>query len=152
MTLSLSAWCMLPVFPAISQPRDLLKPIKSFDRWRRSLCRETSATLIVEIVEALSSSHVGCALICEYVSSSSDRFYQSNMFEARLLQGSLLKKVMDALKELLNEAAWDCSDAGIQLQAMDNSHVSLVSLNLRAEGFDKYRCDRNLSMGMNLGR
>lgn len=74
------------------------------------------------------------------------------MFEARLLQGSLLKKVMEALKDLLNEAAWDCSDAGIQLQAMDNSHVSLVSLNLRAEGFDKYRCDRNLSMGMNLGR
>ena len=74
------------------------------------------------------------------------------MFEARLLQGSLLKKVLEALKDLLNEAAWDCSDAGIQLQAMDNSHVSLVSLNLRAEGFDKYRCDRNLSMGMNLGR
>lgn len=33
---------------------------------------------------------------------------------------------------------------------MDNSHVSLVSLNLRSDGFDKYRCDRNLSMGMNL--
>ena len=37
------------------------------------------------------------------------------------------------------------------LQAMDNSHVSLVSVNLRADGFDKFRCDRNLSMGMNLG-
>ncbi|KAJ0180094.1 hypothetical protein K1T71_004685 [Dendrolimus kikuchii] len=36
------------------------------------------------------------------------------------------------------------------LQAMDNSHVSLVSLTLRADGFDKYRCDRNISMGMNL--
>ncbi|KAL1131771.1 hypothetical protein AAG570_011384 [Ranatra chinensis] len=33
---------------------------------------------------------------------------------------------------------------------MDNSHVSLVSLNLRNDGFDKYRCDRNLSMGINL--
>ena len=33
---------------------------------------------------------------------------------------------------------------------MDNSHVSLVSVNLRADGFDKFRCDRNLSMGMNL--
>jgi len=42
------------------------------------------------------------------------------------------------------------SEAGLQLQAMDNSHVSLVSLNLRAEGFESYRCDRNLSMGMNL--
>ena len=35
-------------------------------------------------------------------------------------------------------------------QAMDNSHVSLVSVNLRADGFDKFRCDRTLSMGMNL--
>ena len=33
---------------------------------------------------------------------------------------------------------------------MDNSHVSLVSVSLRADGFDKFRCDRNLSMGMNL--
>lgn len=38
----------------------------------------------------------------------------------------------------------------LQLQAMDNSHVSLVSLTLRSDGFDKFRCDRNLSMGMNL--
>nr|CAD7443477.1 unnamed protein product [Timema bartmani] len=72
------------------------------------------------------------------------------MFEARLVQSSILKKVLDAIKELLNEATFDCSDTGIQLQAMDNSHVSLVSLNLRSDGFDKYRCDRNISMGMNL--
>lgn len=73
------------------------------------------------------------------------------MFEARLVQGNLLKKVLESLKDLLNEATWDCSDTGIQLQAMDNSHVSLVSVNLRADGFDKYRCDKALSMGMNLG-
>ncbi|KAG8337458.1 proliferating cell nuclear antigen [Homalodisca vitripennis] len=72
------------------------------------------------------------------------------MFEARLVQSSILKKVLEAIKELLNEATFDCSDSGIQLQAMDNSHVSLVSLNLRSDGFDKYRCDRNLSMGINL--
>ncbi|XP_014251206.1 proliferating cell nuclear antigen [Cimex lectularius] len=72
------------------------------------------------------------------------------MFEARLVQSSILKKVLEAIKDLLNEAMFDCSDSGIQLQAMDNSHVSLVSLNLRSDGFDKYRCDRNLSMGINL--
>ena len=33
---------------------------------------------------------------------------------------------------------------------MDTSHVSLVSLMLNADGFEHYRCDRNLSMGMNL--
>ncbi|CAN7096921.1 unnamed protein product, partial [Brassica rapa subsp. narinosa] len=30
---------------------------------------------------------------------------------------------------------------------MDSSHVALVSLLLRSEGFEHYRCDRNLSMG-----
>ena len=74
------------------------------------------------------------------------------MFEARLVQGSLLKKVLEAIKDLLNEASWDCADYGIQLQAMDNSHVSLVSLVLKSEGFDKYRCDRNIVMGMDLKR
>lgn len=72
------------------------------------------------------------------------------MFEARLVQGSLWKKIIDAIKDLLNEAKWDCNASGVTLQAMDSSHVSLVSLNLRTEGFDFYRCDRNLSLGINL--
>jgi len=72
------------------------------------------------------------------------------MFEAQLNEAGILKKVLDAIKELLNEATFDCSETGLMLQAMDSSHVSLVSLNLRAEGFEKYRCDRNLSMGMNM--
>ena len=73
------------------------------------------------------------------------------MFEARLVQGALLKKVLEAIKDLLNEATWDCNEHGMSLQAMDSSHVSLVSLMLRADGFDTYRCDRNCSMGINLG-
>jgi len=74
------------------------------------------------------------------------------MFEARLVQGSLFKKVLEAIKDLLNEATWDCNSTGISLQAMDSSHVSLVSLSLRSDGFDTYRCDRNISMGINLAR
>lgn len=74
------------------------------------------------------------------------------MFEARLIEAGKLKKVLEAIKDLLNEASFDCSDSGIQLQAMDNSHVALVSLLLKSDGFDRYRCDRNLTMGMNLGR
>lgn len=34
---------------------------------------------------------------------------------------------------------------------MDSSHVSLVALFLRAEGFELYRADRNISLGINLG-
>ena len=74
------------------------------------------------------------------------------MFEARLVQGSILKKVLEALKDLINEACWDISSSGMNLQSMDSSHVSLVQLTLRPEGFDTYRCDRNLAMGVNLTR
>lgn len=68
------------------------------------------------------------------------------MFEARLVQGSLLKKVLESIKELVNDANFDCAANGFSLQAMDSSHVALVSLMLRSDGFEHYRCDRNLSM------
>lgn len=74
------------------------------------------------------------------------------MFEARLVSSGIIKKILDAVKDLLNDASFDCSESGIQLQAMDTSHVSLVSLNLKSDGFDKYRCDRSLTMGVNLGK
>ena len=72
------------------------------------------------------------------------------MLELRLVQGSLLKKVLEAIRELVTDANFDCSGTGFSLQAMDSSHVALVALLLRSEGFEHYRCDRNLSMGMNL--
>ncbi|KAH9615561.1 hypothetical protein KSS87_001408 [Heliosperma pusillum] len=72
------------------------------------------------------------------------------MFEVRLVQGSLLKKVIEAIKDLVNEANFDCSSTGFSLQAMDSSHVALVALLLRSEGFEHFRCDRTFSMGMSI--
>ncbi|KAH9303213.1 hypothetical protein KI387_014796, partial [Taxus chinensis] len=72
------------------------------------------------------------------------------MLELRLVQGSLLKKVLESMKDLVTDANFDCSATGFSLQAMDSSHVALIALLLRSEGFEHYRCDRNMSMGMNL--
>ena len=55
----------------------------------------------------------------------------AKMFEARLEQGALLKKLLDAVKELVTDANFDCSATGFGLQAMDSSHVSLVSMMVR---------------------
>ena len=33
---------------------------------------------------------------------------------------------------------------------MDTSHVSLVSLIMRDDGFEHFRCDRSISLGINL--
>ncbi|KAJ5338674.1 hypothetical protein N7452_005402 [Penicillium brevicompactum] len=60
------------------------------------------------------------------------------------------KRVVDAIKDLVQDCNFDCNDSGIALQAMDNSHVALVSMLLRAEGFSPYRCDRNIALGINL--
>ena len=38
----------------------------------------------------------------------------------------------------------------MNLQAMDSSHVSLCSLLLKTEAFEAFRCDRNVSVGLNL--
>jgi proliferating cell nuclear antigen len=72
------------------------------------------------------------------------------MLEARLAKAVTLKKILDSAKDLVTEANFDCSDSGIALQSMDSSHVALVALLLRAQGFEHYRCDRNMSIGLSL--
>ncbi|KAK3954880.1 proliferating cell nuclear antigen [Pseudoneurospora amorphoporcata] len=72
------------------------------------------------------------------------------MLEARLEQASILKKVVDAIKDLVQDCNFDCNDSGIALQAMDNSHVALVSMMLKTETFSPFRCDRNIALGVNL--
>ncbi|EGC36194.1 proliferating cell nuclear antigen [Dictyostelium purpureum] len=72
------------------------------------------------------------------------------MFEARLLQANLLKKILEAIKDLVESANFDCSPEGISLQAMDTTHVTLINLVLRSDGFESYNCDRSLSLGLSL--
>lgn len=95
------------------------------------------------------------------------------MLEARLAQASIFKRLLDAIKELVTDANFDCSESGIvshgkeatssiegrlqsadtaqSLQAMDNSHVALVSLSLAPDAFEgEFRCDRNMPLGVNL--
>lgn len=52
-----------------------------------------------------------------------------------------------AMKDLVSDANFECSPTALSLQAMDTSHVALVSMTLRSDGFSHYRCDRNISMG-----
>ena len=38
------------------------------------------------------------------------------------------------------------------MQAMDPANVCLVSMELIHEGFDPYRCDKNIILGINLAK
>jgi len=72
------------------------------------------------------------------------------MFEAKLEKGSDFKKIVSALKELIDQASWDLTEDGVQLQSMDSSHVALVQLHMKEDGFASYRCDNSMAMGLNM--
>lgn len=72
------------------------------------------------------------------------------MFEARLAQGLILKKIIEALKELVTDVNLDINRDGISLQAMDASHVALVTFFLRGECFQDFHCDRPQAIGISI--
>ncbi|TFK65726.1 proliferating cell nuclear antigen [Pluteus cervinus] len=72
------------------------------------------------------------------------------MLEAKLAEAGTFKKLLESIRELVTDANFACNEEGINLQAMDNSHVALVSVHLMASGFKRYRCDRPMPLGVNL--
>merc|ERR1711879_447638 len=72
------------------------------------------------------------------------------VLDAQLQQAALIKKIIDAMKDLCKDVNFDCSEKGVSVQAMDSSHVALISLMLRESAFAEFKCDRPTSLGMNM--
>ena len=72
------------------------------------------------------------------------------MFEAKLNEALVLKKIIEAIKDLVTDVNIDATPSGISLQAMDSSHVALVSLTLGSMGFEEYRADRAMTLGVSV--
>lgn len=71
------------------------------------------------------------------------------MFECTLAQGILFRKIVQALSDVVEQGNFNIDDEeGICFQGMDSSHVSLVALRLTKEAFNEYRCDNDLSLGI----
>jgi proliferating cell nuclear antigen len=72
------------------------------------------------------------------------------MFKARLRDGAVLVRIVDVIKDLVDECNFTCTPEGVSLQAMDNSHVSLVALNMNAGMFEAYSCSSEVQLGVHL--
>ena len=72
------------------------------------------------------------------------------MLDATLAEAGIFKKLSESVKELVTEANFDCDEYGITIQAMDASHVSLVSVKLAASDFLHYKCDPACTIGINI--
>ena len=62
----------------------------------------------------------------------------------------LLKQLIDAMKELIIEANFECLEDGIKMNALDMNQVSFLSLHLKREEFKEYSCVRPITWGINL--
>jgi len=64
----------------------------------------------------------------------------------------IFKRIVDAIRETCSqpELNFCCGPNGIQVQAVGPSHVSLLSLELRASGFDYYSCALPVQLGINV--
>ena len=72
------------------------------------------------------------------------------MFQCKLHEAIVLKKIVEAIKDVVNSVNIDASPQGLAFQAMDLSHVALVTLSLRAEGFASYKADKSFPLGVKL--
>jgi len=67
-----------------------------------------------------------------------------------LKNGDVLVKIVAALSEIVKDVNIDCRELGMSLQAMDSSHVALISMLLRAEGFEPWECQESCQLGIHV--
>ena len=72
------------------------------------------------------------------------------VFEIKTIQSSAIKCMIEALKELLTDTVLEITQDGIKIVTMDNAHVILVHLKLHADKFEFFKCNRPISIGINM--
>lgn len=77
-----------------------------------------------------------------------------NLFEIKTMQSSVIRTLVEALKEILTEANLEFDSTGIKIIAMDETHTVLVYLQLLAERFvqggGEYYCPSKHVLGINM--
>lgn len=82
--------------------------------------------------------------------AGSKKAAEEPILTAVMEEAATFQKAIDAIKDLVSNARFQCSKEGIWLQEMDSAHVSLIHLNLKASAFESIECARPFVIGMNL--
>lgn len=72
------------------------------------------------------------------------------ILEIHTVQVQGFKGTLEAIKDLLNECNVHFDKYGMKIKTVDGNHVALVHVRYEAENFDKYYCERDLSIGINI--
>lgn len=76
--------------------------------------------------------------------------FSAAMLEGKFDEAHLLKKIVDSIKDCVKLCNFNCTEHGITVQAVDDLRVLLVSLLVGSLAFSDYRCDRDITLGIDL--
>ncbi|CAG5102571.1 Oidioi.mRNA.OKI2018_I69.chr1.g364.t1.cds [Oikopleura dioica] len=79
-----------------------------------------------------------------------DRAEAKYMFEAKFKKAETLKRIVDSVNPLLGAVFFNIKPEGIAMQSMDSGQVTLIQLVLRKQGFEHFRCDKEILLGVNI--
>ena len=75
---------------------------------------------------------------------------EKNILEIKTVQASAFRILVEALKEILTDANFECDETGIKMIAMDSSRTVLVHLKLHADKFESYMCKEKRVLGISM--
>ena len=62
------------------------------------------------------------------------------VFKLELSDNSIFKNAFESISKIVDEVMCEMDSEGFRLTALDRSHITFVSLDLKAEVFDEYEC------------
>ncbi|KAF9764502.1 Proliferating cell nuclear antigen [Nosema granulosis] len=62
----------------------------------------------------------------------------------------ILKKILESISEIVDHVEIKTREHGIEMQVMDSMHAVLIDVLLDKALFDKYRCDRDITLGIKI--
>lgn len=68
---------------------------------------------------------------------------------AKFPGGHVFKALINTFKDLVNDFNLKCTPDGIAIDCMDTSHISMISVLIRAEDFEEYSCEHTILIGLN---
>ena len=72
------------------------------------------------------------------------------MFKAVTKEPKLLKDSIDIISQLIDDGLFNFRKNGIELSAADRTMVSFIDFKLKSSAFEKYVCDKDVNVGVNL--
>lgn len=73
------------------------------------------------------------------------------LLEIHTVQVQGFKGTLEAIKDLLHQCNIHFDKTGMKIKSVDGNHVALVHVRFDADNFDKYHCEREMSIGIDIG-